>query len=225
MSKLISRHSEWGAVAKELNAEKLKLASYDGPLLDQLGNVAGKKILDYGCGPGVLALALAKLGADIRVFDIDPKMLIFAGEKIGQDKVYTKAVDIPSSFFDVVICNLVLCINPDDEVRRIAQNIKKELKSGGTSYVGFCNPKIFDVPESRLDIRFFTGNKYEENHRYRKMKKEGWYEIVEDHRPIEWYENIFSECGLKIIGRHFTPEYEFNGRKINDFVILEFVKV
>ncbi len=221
MSKLISRHSEWGVVAKELDAEKLKLASYDGPLLDQLGNVKNKKILDYGCGPGVLAMAMAKLGADVKVFDIDPKMLMAAGEKIGQDKVYTKALDIPSSFFDVVICNLVLCINDEEEVRRIADNIRKELKIGGAAYVGFCNPKIFDVPESRLDFRFPTGNQYTEHHRYNKKKKEGNYEIVEDHRPIEWYQSAFRESGLGVLDTFFTPEYEFGGRKIKDFVIVE----
>ncbi len=225
MTKIISRHSEWGEVARDLEAEKLKLASYDGPLLDRLGNVTDKKILDYGCGPGVLALALKKLGADVRVFDISKDMLRLAGKKIGHEKVYETAKKIPGSGFDFVVCNLVLCINPDEEIRRIAGNIKNELKQGGRTYIGFCNPLIFDVPESKLDIRFFTGNKYGENHRYRKMKKEGWYEIVEDHRPIEWYLKIFKEAGLTYLNTIFTSEYEFNGRKINDFVILEFVKV
>ena len=218
---LISKNSEWGKVAKDLESEELKLKSYDGPLLDHLGSVAGKMILDYGCGPGILALALQRLGADIKVFDIDQEMLRLAGEKIGHEKVYTSAVDIPSDF-DFVICNLVLCINPDDEVRRIARNIRNELKSTGRAYAGFCNPLIFDVPESMLDFRFQTGNQYTENHRYKKIKKEGKYEIIEDHRPIEWYLQIFKEAGLTHLNTIFTPEYQFGRRKINDFVILEF---
>src|SRR3989338_7937189 len=91
MSKSISGNLEWGKVAAELEAEELKLKSYDGPLLNRLGNVEGKRILDYGCGPGILAVTLARLGADIMAFDIDPKIVALAGEKVGQDIVYRKA--------------------------------------------------------------------------------------------------------------------------------------
>ena len=42
MSILISKHSEWARVAKELEAEDLKLASYDGTLLDLLGDAKGR---------------------------------------------------------------------------------------------------------------------------------------------------------------------------------------
>ncbi len=221
MDKLISGNLEWGKVAADLEAEKLKLKSYDAPLLDRLGNVDGKRILDYGSGPGILALALARLGADVRAFDIDPEMISLAGQKIGDDRVYKTHQEIPQDNFDFVICNLVVCINPEEEVRRIAQNIRNELGKDGRAYTGFCNPLIFDVPESQLDFRFPTGDSYRENHRYKKIKKEGPYEIIEDHRPIEWYQDVFRESGLIVLDTFFTPEYEFGGRKIKDFVILE----
>lgn len=41
------------------------------------GPVAGARVIDYGCGSGVLAVAAAKLGAaDTHCFDIDPQALI-----------------------------------------------------------------------------------------------------------------------------------------------------
>ena len=64
MGKLISDQGEWINVAEELNSENLKLASYDTTLIPLLGQLVGKKVLDYGCGPGVLALTLQKLGAN-----------------------------------------------------------------------------------------------------------------------------------------------------------------
>jgi ribosomal protein L11 methyltransferase len=40
-------------------------------------NVAGKRVIDYGCGSGILAIAAAKLGATtVSAVDIDPQALI-----------------------------------------------------------------------------------------------------------------------------------------------------
>lgn len=218
---VVARPGEWAMVAKDLEAEKLKVMSYDHVLISLFGDVKGKNVLDYGAGPGILALGIKKMGGNIKVWDIDPEMRRIAGEKIGQENVYERLEDVPRNFFDIIICNLVLCINPEDEVKNIMRNIRNELNNTGFVYVGFCNPKIFQVPESALDFRFATGAAYKENHDYKKIKKEGGYEIIESHRPIEWYEKVFKESELKLEGTYFTPEYELKGRKIRDFIIFK----
>lgn len=222
--KLVADQKEWSMVAKELEAENLKLASYDNTLVPNLGDVKGKNILDYGAGPGILALALKKLGANVKIYDINPEMRDKSAQKIGKENVYEKVQDIPKNFFDAIICNLVLCIVPEDVVREIVKNIKDELKDEGFVYIGFCNPRIFNIRESNLDFRFPTGNKYEENHDYKKIKKEGGYEIIETHRPIEWYEKVYAEASLKLVDTLFTPEYELKGNKIKDFIIFKLRK-
>ena len=222
--KVISDQTQWGAVSKELEAENLKLMSYDNTLLSLFGDVTNKKVLDYGAGPGVLALAVQKLGGDIKAFDIDPEMNEKAGNKIGHKNTYTNVREIPKNAFDIIICNLVLCIVPEDEVKKIVTNIKESLGAKGAAYIGFCNPKIFSIAESNLDLRKQTGDKYETNHEYTKTKKEGFYEIIELHRPIEWYEKIFKEAGLKLASTNFTPEYELQGNKIEDFIIFKVTK-
>lgn len=211
-------------VSKELETENLKLASYDHTLVPLLGDITGKEILDYGGGPGVLALGLKKLGANIKEFDINPEMREKAGQKIGAENIYSSVDEIPKNHFDFVICNLVVCIVPEEEVKNISNNIKDLLNDSGFAYVGFCNPKIFNVAESNLDFRFETGEPYDANHKYKKIKKEGGYEIIEDHRPIEWYEGIFKEAGLKVVDEIFTPEYELKGNKIKDFIIFKLSK-
>lgn len=223
-TKLVADQKEWSVVAKELESENLKLASYDNTLMSVMGDVTGKKVLDYGAGPGVLALGLQKMGADVHVWDINSEMREKAGSKIGSEKVHTDISQVPKDFFDVIICNLVLCIVPEAEARSIVANIKAFLNNNGSAYIGFCNPKIFNVPESNLDLRFPTGNKYEENHDYKKVKKEGGYEIIETHRPIEWYEGAYVEAGLKLVDTFFTPEYELKGNKIKDFIIFKLQK-
>lgn len=218
---LISGQRQWGKVLKELESEKIKLAYYDDTLIPLLGDLKDKKVLDYGGGPAVLATALKAKGADSRLYDISPDMRTRAGERIGRENVYKKVSDIPDGYFDFIICNLVLCIVTDKEVATILKNIRSEIKKDGTIYVGFCNPLIFDVPESKIDFRMQTKHKYEENHKYKKIKKEGNYEIVESHRPIEWYERLFKDSGLKLVDTIFTPEYEHGGRKIKDFAIFK----
>ncbi|MBS3175385.1 class I SAM-dependent methyltransferase [Candidatus Woesearchaeota archaeon] len=212
---------KWNIVANELEAENLKLASYDNTLIPSLGNLKNRKILDYGCGPGVLALALSKLGANVKTFDISKDMLELCSQKIGQENVFSNIEAIPKEEFDNIICNLVLCIVPEYEIKNISSNIRKLLNKNGTAYIGFCNPRIFNLPESRLDLRYSAGYSYEDNHSYRKIKKEGGYEITELHRPIEWYKQVFNDAGLVIVEEIFTPEYELSGNKIRDFIIFK----
>ncbi len=222
--KLVADQKEWSVVAKELEAENLKLASYDNTLMSAVGDIRDKKVLDYGAGPGVLALGLQKMGANVKVWDINNEMREKAGVKIGSENIYNDISQVPQNFFDIIICNLVLCIVPEDEVKNIVENIKNFLNETGSVYIGFCNPKIFQVAESNLDFRFPTGNKYEDNHNYKKIKKEGGYEIIETHRPIEWYEKIYAAAGLKLVDTLFTPEYELKENKIKDFIIFKLQK-
>src|SRR5947209_3028375 len=40
------------------------------PAFDRLGNVAGKTVLDFGCGHGMAAVVLARRGASVTAFDL-----------------------------------------------------------------------------------------------------------------------------------------------------------
>ncbi|MBI3033441.1 class I SAM-dependent methyltransferase [Candidatus Woesearchaeota archaeon] len=219
--KSINIGDEWSKVSSELEQEVAKLKSYDTTLLSVLGVIKGKKILDYGSGPGILASVLCREGADVYAYDISEEMRQQTGQKIGHGNVYATKEAIPDTHFDVTICNLVVCIVTDDEVRTIAKTAAEKTKDDGTIYIGFCNPLIYDCPESRLDIRHQTEHNYHENHVYRKTKKEGNYDILEMHRPLSWYEALFREAGLEAVQTHFTPAYEFRGRTIQDFAIVE----
>lgn len=223
-TRLVKDQKEWQKVAADLESENIKLAYYDGPLLELLGSIASKDVLDFGAGPGVLALALSKLGASVKVWDISEEMRAKAAERIGAANVYDALEYVPVEGFDIVINNLVQCIVPEAEVKQMVRQMSRALKSDGTLYIGFCNPLIFKLEESQLDLRFPTGDAYDTNHDYKKIKKEGGYEIIETHRPIEWYEQVFALAGLTLVAKHFTPEYELGGQRIQDFIIFELRK-
>jgi ubiquinone/menaquinone biosynthesis C-methylase UbiE len=221
---VISHQHQWDRVAADLVAENLKPAAYDNTLVPLLGDMRGKKILDYGCGPGVLATALQRLGADVQVYDVSPEMRQQAAEKIGEGNVFASTIEIPQTYYNFIICNLVLCIVEEPETRLIASNIVEALQAKGAAYIGFCNPRIYDVRESNLDLRPSPQVPYEVNHDYKKTKKEGGYQIIERHRPLEWYEQMFREAGFRQTDLIFTPQYHLNGRDIQDFTIFRLEK-
>jgi len=224
MRKSINKQDQWAKVLSELEGEYAKLQSYDRTLIEHLGDVSNVRILDYGAGPAVLADLLRNLGAQVQVYDVSKEMREIASEKLGRSAVFDKVSSIPKNHFDVILCNLVVCIVEPDEVLQILKNLKSKVSLSGRIYVGFCNPKIFDVKESNLDYRFPTGDEYSCNHDYKKIKKEGNYEIVEKHRPIEWYQKIIEEADVEVADILFTPEYALKGFNIRDFIIFELKK-
>jgi len=91
----------------------------------------GQRVLDYGCGSGILAIAAAKLGG-VRVVgtDIDPQALLTAN-----DNANTNGVEIawlapealpPRADYDVVVANILA--NP---LRALAPLLCAQLRPGG----------------------------------------------------------------------------------------------
>ena len=63
---------------------------------------------------------------------------------------------------------------------------------------GIIPLKPINIPESSLQRRFISELPYEEEHQYKKIIREGNFEITEQHRPLSFYEQIFSRGGFKI---------------------------
>ena len=220
----IIRHDEWHEVYEELENEEVKLSVYDKFIINLMKNVDGKTVLDYGCGPGMIGDELEKLNANVDVYDSNERILKIARKRILDKNIKYNTSDIHENIYDFVLCNLVLCIVEDEQVFEISQTIYNALKKNGIALIGFCNPKIFNIHETKLDKRHLTGEKYKQNHEYLKEKKEGGYFIYEKHRPIEWYSNIFKKAGFGTAKKVFTKPYEWKGKQINDFVIFKLTK-
>jgi len=225
METKVIRHNEWHEVYEELSAEELKLSVYDDFIIKIMGDVKDKKILDFGCGPGVIGDALEEHDANVDDYDINEMILKILRKRVPDKKIKHNPTEIDINTYDFVLCNLVLCIVEDDEVSEIMKIIYNSLKNGGIALVGFCNPKIFNIHETKLDKRHLTGKRYKQNHEYLKEKKEGGYFIYEKHRPIEWYSNIFKKTGFGMSKIFFTDPYDWKGKhKIKDFVIFKLKK-
>ncbi len=89
-------------------------------VLRMLGDVAGRRVLDAGCGNGYLSRTLARLGATVVGVDPAEAMIGYSREResrLRQGITYVQAdLSDPPDLgepFDAVVSNVVLCAVPD----------------------------------------------------------------------------------------------------------------
>ncbi|GAA3439107.1 hypothetical protein GCM10018954_087270 [Kutzneria kofuensis] len=144
------------------NETSLINAYYARPAIVNLaGEVAGRRILDAGCGAGAVSAALRDRGAVVAGFDFSAKMVELARQRLGAD-VDLRVADIagplpyPDGAFDDVIASLVLHYLKDwtaplAELRRV-------LKPGGRLIVVVNHPIIFKMVYREAD--YFATSKW-----------------------------------------------------------------
>jgi SAM-dependent methyltransferase len=110
-------------------------------ILDLLGEIGGRHVLEIGCGDGALACALALRGAEVVGLDPNPAMLSAARSRAAEDGIVPTFVEgrierlpFPDASFDTVIAVTVLCFVRDatGAVREMA----RVLRPGGQIVVG-----------------------------------------------------------------------------------------
>ena len=71
----------------------------------------GERVLDYGCGSGILAIVAAKLGAaEVAAVDIDPQALATAATNASANGVSLRIAapeSLPAGTYDVVLANIL----------------------------------------------------------------------------------------------------------------------
>jgi ubiquinone/menaquinone biosynthesis C-methylase UbiE len=81
--------------------------------LSLLGDVAGQRVLDAACGPGLYAAELIDRGAQVVGFDQSPRMVQICRERVGQGefRVHDLADPLhwlPDGSVDLVLCALAI---------------------------------------------------------------------------------------------------------------------
>jgi 2-polyprenyl-3-methyl-5-hydroxy-6-metoxy-1,4-benzoquinol methylase len=111
----------WDRHARELmerfgeEGDLHRVALLNPVLLDLLGDVNGRDVLDAGCGEGYLGRMLAARGARVTAVDVSGEMLAIARERTPEgaaiDYVQASCEDLRplgDGAFDVVVSNMVL---------------------------------------------------------------------------------------------------------------------
>lgn len=170
--------------------------------IDRNSPLAGKMVLDVGCGGGLLSESMAAKGAQVTGIDLSDKALSVArlhlhesGHKIDYRKIPAEelAGEAPASF-DIVTCLEMLEHVPDpaSTVRACARLVKP----GGTVYFSTINrnPKAY--------LLAVIGAEY-----LLKMLPRGTHEYGKFLKPSE-LSRFAREAGLgvqELIGMHYEP--------------------
>lgn len=132
-----------------------------GRLAGLMEGGASVRVLDYGCGTGMISWAAAELGCRVTAFDVDPGSVDFAREHNGHERVTWTSEPISGlgRSFDAVILTEVLehTRNP----REMLEDAGKALVPGGRLLLtvpnGFGPSQIADLPAQLLLRLNFTG--------------------------------------------------------------------
>jgi SAM-dependent methyltransferase len=111
-------------------------AYYEHPAtMSLLPDLAGLRVLDAGCGPGIYAERLVDLGAELTCFDVSPRMVELAAERVG-DRASVRVADMndPLDFLDDESFDLVISALAVDYVRdwdALFAEFARVLRDGG----------------------------------------------------------------------------------------------
>jgi SAM-dependent methyltransferase len=119
-------------------------AHYDRPAcLELLGDVAGKRVLDAACGPGLYAEELVRRGATVAGCDISERMVALARERVPRAELRVhdlgRPLDwVPDASFDLVLC--ALAIEYVDDRIGLLREFERVLKPGGALVLSRPHP-------------------------------------------------------------------------------------
>ncbi len=208
-----------------------KQYSFLPTVLNIVGDLAGKDVLDLGCGDGFFSIAMANSGAEHIVgIDNSPDQIRLANEKVHPENITYQLGDIykdtlPSA--DIVLCPFVA--NYAQSVKDLAflfENIYKALDHGGKAlflvdlFKGnnlkkFGSIKTLQGPPRdgtviKIDLYnrgAFICSLY--SHYYTPATLEKTLE-QEGFKNIDWHKPIISNEGLKTFGESFWKDYPEN---------------
>jgi SAM-dependent methyltransferase len=138
-----ARVFEAGAADLRFDSEEyLDHETWVRPAFALLGELRGKRVLDFGCGPGMAAVALARAGARVTALDLSPGYVNEARARAGANGVSVECVTadgedlpFPDASFDAVWGNAIL---HHLDLVRAGPELQRVLKPDGVAV--FCEP-------------------------------------------------------------------------------------
>jgi SAM-dependent methyltransferase len=192
--------NDYGSFAEAYSVENennLVNAYYERPaMLALAGDVAGRRVLDAGCGSGPLSAALRDRGAVVTGIDASAAMLALARRRLGDD-VALHVVDLsdPLPFadgaFDDVVASLVLHYLEDwgptlAELRRV-------LTPGGRLIASVDHPFVaYTIQDPRPDYSATTSYTFDWTFNGQSVPMRFW------RRPLHAMIDAFTTAGFRL---------------------------
>jgi ubiquinone/menaquinone biosynthesis C-methylase UbiE len=194
-----AKHNDYDSFAEAYAAENessLVNAYYARPaILDLAGDVAGRRILDVGCGSGPISADLRDRGAIVTGFDSSAKMLELARKRLGDDADLQlgdlgNPLPFPDKSFDDVVACLVLHYL-EDWTAPLAE-LRRVLTPGGRLIVAVDHPIVQKIVDPEAD--YFAVHSWSEEWTYggHSAQMTFW------HRPLHAITDAFTAAGFRI---------------------------
>ena len=220
--KTISNHDNiqaWSAYSREMiealgdEGDAARRHILNPVLFALLGDVAGRLVLDAGCGTGYLSRLLAKQGA--QVTGIEPATSLFAyalereqAEPLGIHYIQQdlSASTPPRPAFDIVVANMVFMDIPD--YQPAMQNCIAALNPGGHFIFSLLHPCFDEIEHPDFEPGYSKKGYIrvdEYLHEFMVQQIVGYY----IHRPLSAYLNLVIDAGCtlqKVIEPTLTPQ-------------------
>jgi len=172
----------------------------DPALLELVGKISGKKILDAGCGEGFISREFARRGAKVVGVDLSRKLLKLAQNEeiknsLGIVYYHTSLEDLShflSGEFDMVIANLVL--HDLETLEEAFSEFNRVLKRDGELVISLLHPSI----------------------RKEKYFQKGWYEFEwgGKYKTLASYHRTISDYIMALVREGFLVEEMLEPRPI-----------
>ncbi|MEO0271921.1 MAG: class I SAM-dependent methyltransferase [candidate division WOR-3 bacterium] len=195
-------------------------------MLERIGSIQGKRVLDYGCGDGWLGVYLAKQGAQVEGFDVSGKLIEVATQRARANKVDhlcnfrkmpAENLEYEDESFDLVIGISIL---HHVDLQSADIHLKRVMKKGSFAYfieplgenpmLNWAREKVFNVHYGlKKDKTTERPLKYDDIHALGRIFSE-----------YNWREFQLLSMVSRFIGDRFT---EITGlRKVDDWLITKF---
>jgi SAM-dependent methyltransferase len=165
-------------------------------VLDLVAEVAGRRILDVGCGAGPLLEALRERGAIVTGVEPSAKMLELARQRLGEDAALYQAglggdpLPFPDGAFDDVVACLVLHYLEDWKAP--LAELRRVLVSGGRLIVVVDHPFVYKLMNPDADYFAVSMRSEEWAFGDQSAPMRFW------HRPLHAMTAAFTEAGFQI---------------------------
>lgn len=187
---------EFGQWMERREAGRPESGGIVGRMLELLGDLHGRDVLDAGCGEGFLSRILAAGGARVTGIDLSPRLIEMARAKDSQGAIAYRLADLSqplpefNGHFDLIASHLVL--NDVRDYRGFIANLAVLAKPGAQVVLGFNNPYSSVVREHVADY-FASGTMGTYGGMWRAGIKARYY-----HRTLEEYLDAFLAAGLRL---------------------------
>lgn len=142
-------------------------ALYERPAtMSLLGEVAGLRVLDAGCGPGICSEIMARDGATVHGFDVTPEMVDLARERCRGLATDFRIADLEGPLdwladesFDKVLCSLVL--DYVEELAPALRELRRVTRPGGILAFSLGHPMgDWLIEEIRGDSSYYDRSRH-----------------------------------------------------------------